>query len=602
MYECLSGRPPFEGENPIQTILHHLHDLPQELTGRFRNLQIPDTLNYIVMRCLEKHPGDRYQSADDLRRDLELFRMHLPVEFVKPKRPQAKTRIINQLKVTSVVASGVASVVILGVVVAVVLGVVNPWQQHGKSTEQSVQEQWADLDKQGQQAFDRGEFASAEQYFDQALKLVENAGSFPQLTAASCSELADLARAREKFDEAKLMDSRVAQIQEDELAHTGEILKRLDDALAGKVTKTAELEEIGNSANDQAASLIEAGNLTKASEILDKATKLTKEKFGVDSELMTRCLHNQGYLQHDLDNVPEAIAKYKEALALERKVLPKDHVHIATTLLYLVRAQMQSGEANQELLQQQLNESLGIFRRTNGPNSLRVARVRYHIAQMYYQFRDNSRAKSEVEAALTSLNNSKEPAPEWTARCYHLLALITSNAEYFEKALQQFEQQQKKDYPFIIQTLVDYSKAIQNDNQKLANSLLVRARAMTYRLNGEREQWHQRAVIDAQRGIVFTMEGRTKEAEALFQNAVTSAKAASGEDSQLMAFVTLQVAKFYDDSNSLEKAKQFYDICAGIISRHSRDANYASTATELAMRRAHFKGKLASKANLPKGK
>lgn len=601
MYECLSGKPPFEGENPIQTILHHLHDLPQELTGRFRSLQIPDTLNYIVMRCLEKHPGDRYQSADALKRDLELFRMNLPVEIVKPKRPQAKTRIINQLKVTSVVASGVASVVVLGVVVAVGLGVINPHKQEGKLSALRVQEQWTALDLQGQDAFDRGELVSAGQYFEQALKLVENSAAYP-LVAASYSELADLARANQKFDEASLLDKRVEQIKDDEAALTSGIVRRLDGALAGQVTRKSELEEIGNSANDQAAALIENGNVTRAAEILDLATRLTKEKFGADSELMTRCLHNQAYLQHELHNLPDAIAKYKEALALERKVLPSDHVHIATTLLYMVRAQLQSGERDQELLQKQLNESLGIFRRINGPYSPRVARVRYHIGQLYYQFNELPKARSEVEAALTSLSNSKEPAPEWTARCYHLLALITSNAEYFQKAIQQFERQPTKDYPFIIRTLVDYSRAIQNDNLELANSLLVRAEAMTYQLKGEREQLHQRAVINAQRGIVFTMEGRTKEAEKLFQNAMKTAKAASGGDSDLMAFITLQAAKFYDDSNSLEQARQHYDTCAGIISRHSKDANYANTAAELAMRRAHFKNKLASVSNAPEPK
>lgn len=595
MYECLSGRPPFEGENPIQTILHHLHDLPQDLTGRFRNLEIPDTLNYIVMRCLEKHPGDRYQSADALKRDLELFRMNLPVEIVKPKRPQAKTRIINQLKVTSVVASGVASLVVLGLVVAVGLGVINPAQQQAKLSGMSVEEQWSVLDKKGQEAFDRGELVSARQFFDQALKLVENAGTSPKLVAASYSELADLSRAEGRFEEANLMDRRVAQERESELAHSGEILRQLDAALTGKVKTKSELEEIGNSANDQAASLIEAGNVARASQILELVTKMTAEKFGADSELMTRCLHNQAYLQHDLHNLPDAIAGYKEALALERKVLPADHVHTATTLLYLVRAQLQAGESDKELLRKQLTESLGIFRRINGPNSARVARVRYHLADLYYEFHDLPKAKSELEAALTSLNNAKEPSAEWSARCYHLLALVTSNADYFEKAMQQFEKQPKIDYPFMVRTLQDYARTIAGENQKLANSLLVRAKAMTYHLPGKKEQLRQRAVIETQQGIILTLEGRVEEAEAMYKSALENAKAASGDDSDLMAFVNLRVANFYDDTNAIEKARQYYDACAAIINRHSSEPIYANTAAELAMRRAHFDKKLTSR-------
>jgi tRNA A-37 threonylcarbamoyl transferase component Bud32 len=71
LYECLSGVPPQLGENPVQTILKHVHDAPPPFRPE---LNIPLSLQKVVFCCLEKNPADRYESADELCRDLEAVR------------------------------------------------------------------------------------------------------------------------------------------------------------------------------------------------------------------------------------------------------------------------------------------------------------------------------------------------------------------------------------------------------------------------------------------------------------------------------------------------------------------------------------------------
>jgi serine/threonine protein kinase len=70
MYECLCGEPPFIADNPVQTILKHLHEEPQTLTQR-GVLNLPEGLEKIVDTCLNKDPDKRYQTVADLKRDLE---------------------------------------------------------------------------------------------------------------------------------------------------------------------------------------------------------------------------------------------------------------------------------------------------------------------------------------------------------------------------------------------------------------------------------------------------------------------------------------------------------------------------------------------------
>ncbi|MDP4181397.1 MAG: protein kinase, partial [Bacillota bacterium] len=71
-YQLLAYKLPFGGEN-LNTIIHqHIARIPDKLTKL--NSNIPEILEKIVSRLLEKEPENRYQSADGLLVDLEKFR------------------------------------------------------------------------------------------------------------------------------------------------------------------------------------------------------------------------------------------------------------------------------------------------------------------------------------------------------------------------------------------------------------------------------------------------------------------------------------------------------------------------------------------------
>ncbi|MDA7979576.1 MAG: serine/threonine protein kinase [Pirellulales bacterium] len=71
LYELVTGRPPFRGENNLLTLLQ-VRDREAELPSRL-NPKIPRDLELICLKCLEKSPDDRYQSAAGLAEDLEHY-------------------------------------------------------------------------------------------------------------------------------------------------------------------------------------------------------------------------------------------------------------------------------------------------------------------------------------------------------------------------------------------------------------------------------------------------------------------------------------------------------------------------------------------------
>ena len=71
LYEILTGRPPFEERNPLDTLVQVLESEPTPPT-RLRG-SIPKALEAICLKTLEKSPGDRYASASALADDLDRF-------------------------------------------------------------------------------------------------------------------------------------------------------------------------------------------------------------------------------------------------------------------------------------------------------------------------------------------------------------------------------------------------------------------------------------------------------------------------------------------------------------------------------------------------
>ncbi len=67
-YELLAGRPPFTGANPQQVLAAHVTTAAEPIAT---HRTMPPALATLVMRCLEKRPSDRCQSAEELITQLE---------------------------------------------------------------------------------------------------------------------------------------------------------------------------------------------------------------------------------------------------------------------------------------------------------------------------------------------------------------------------------------------------------------------------------------------------------------------------------------------------------------------------------------------------
>src|SRR4030095_5365162 len=95
LYEMLGGRLPFSGDSSLSVLASVLKASPDPL--RYVRRDVPERLERIVSRCLEKTPEARYASAAEVRRELMAF--------------QSARRSRNRVRATKVAAAGLILVI-----------------------------------------------------------------------------------------------------------------------------------------------------------------------------------------------------------------------------------------------------------------------------------------------------------------------------------------------------------------------------------------------------------------------------------------------------------------------------------------------------------
>ncbi|MBZ0105863.1 MAG: protein kinase [Sulfuricella denitrificans] len=80
LYEMLTGKPPFSGDNISAIMYRILNETP--MAPATVKPGLPEIFNYILARALAKHPDDRYQSAAEMADDMRSYAtLHTPENF-----------------------------------------------------------------------------------------------------------------------------------------------------------------------------------------------------------------------------------------------------------------------------------------------------------------------------------------------------------------------------------------------------------------------------------------------------------------------------------------------------------------------------------------
>jgi beta-lactam-binding protein with PASTA domain/predicted Ser/Thr protein kinase len=77
LYELLTGQVPFTGDTPLEIAMKHLSEVPKP-PSELRP-EVPHDLDLVVLRSLAKDPADRYETAEEMDKDLERVLSGMPL-------------------------------------------------------------------------------------------------------------------------------------------------------------------------------------------------------------------------------------------------------------------------------------------------------------------------------------------------------------------------------------------------------------------------------------------------------------------------------------------------------------------------------------------
>ena len=91
MYEMVTGRVPFDSDTPVSVALKHMQETPVEPI--VLKPELPKSVNDIIMKAMKKDPEERYATATEMLRDLEMSLKNPNGDFVEEENNFRTQRI-----------------------------------------------------------------------------------------------------------------------------------------------------------------------------------------------------------------------------------------------------------------------------------------------------------------------------------------------------------------------------------------------------------------------------------------------------------------------------------------------------------------------------
>ena len=101
LYEMLTGRVPYDGDNPVAVAMQHLHATPVPIQSLAPD--VPPAVSRVCMKAMEKNPAMRYQTARDMAADLRNAlesrddRQYYPDKVLEIQQPKPQFKEENRI-------------------------------------------------------------------------------------------------------------------------------------------------------------------------------------------------------------------------------------------------------------------------------------------------------------------------------------------------------------------------------------------------------------------------------------------------------------------------------------------------------------------------
>jgi serine/threonine protein kinase len=311
LYELLTGELPFRGS--VERVLFQVHYVDPVRPSLIQH-DVPEALETICLKCLEKNPADRFPTADELKKELVRFQEGVPIRSRRAsvwKRTQKWARRNRRLAgMITLSALLLATTAIVSTTAAVVLK--QTWQR-----ERELRITAQDAEARLRQALqnEHAALAEATQANQQAQQQAEIAAQKAQLSHEALRFLQSTFQNTDPINAFFSSQSRTKRAPETAKSLLDSAVPRISGELAGQPTTQARLLDA------MANAYRSMGEHQTAETLLAQAAIIRAEAADVEStspdrlrDLATHSFYC-GWLAHDRSDWDQAERFYRQALA-----------------------------------------------------------------------------------------------------------------------------------------------------------------------------------------------------------------------------------------------------------------------------------------------
>jgi eukaryotic-like serine/threonine-protein kinase len=500
LYELLTGKTPFDTKELLaagldamrKTILEKEPPTPstrlsQERQGarsegggkseaRSPRSEIDKDLDWVVMKCLEKDRGRRYETANGLAVDLQRHLNDEPVVASPPSRLYRFQKMVRRNKVLIAAAGAVVLALVIG------LGL-SSWlffRERTARREQMRLSQQAQTEKERAQAQAAARQQEAEllqdiimgvapsiakgrdtsllrEILDKTADRVANeltnqpglAGEMCHYLASAYREvglyqqMADISERELKFARAGFGPGDPARVPA--LSDLGSAYRLVGNYEQAEATHREALTILRGAAGTDAATVARSLNalalvlrdqekLAEAEETYGEALKLLRGRFGENHVEVATVLNNLGTVLRGEGKLAKAEALQREALDVRRKLFGEEHPDVANSLnnlAVLLREEGQLGEA-----ESLFREALAIRRKLPGAQHPSTANTLFRLAEVLSDKGNSAEAEACYREALAIQHGALGVEHPLTTATFQNLLSLLGDARKFDEAEQ----------------------------------------------------------------------------------------------------------------------------------------------------------------------
>jgi len=421
LFELVTGTIPFHGNTPVSIAVKHKKEYPPE--PKKLNPLLPEEMNRVILKCLEKDKRRRYRSADELYEDLDRLEKKVETTGLKPvreRREATRTIIIRGLRGHKVL---VAVLLLVLVAAAVFLG--RFFTGKGQVVYAAAKPSLAVMyfeNNTGDESYDHWRKALAE-------LLIADISQSQHIRVISAARLYNILEQIGQLD----ADAYSSDVLNQVVSHTG-----VEYVLVGGFAKAGDVFRVNIMLQDASTGEAMASERTEAKgeenffSMVDELTMKIKDHFNLSSSAIADDIDLE--IADIATNSPEAMryftlgrrhhsnAEYSQAIDMYQKALEIDNM-FAICYYWMSQSYGNMGHTADE--KESLLKALGMKDRLS-------ERDYYLIRAQYFRT-----AESSYDEALKAFRKLLSLYPE-DQEGNNLIGLLLKNLEDWDEAVEHF--------------------------------------------------------------------------------------------------------------------------------------------------------------------